>query len=530
MGVGAPDSLTGPVMTQPESGNDNSAPRADLRDHAVHGIRWSAISRPTIEVLQLGSIVVLARLIVPAEFGRFAIALIAQQVAYTIVAGGLSAALVQRKSVSRLEQRTGMSLALISGVALTALTIAAAFLVVGPIFGAKTSTFVLLMAPLCMVSALNVVPAATLGRRMAFRRLSEIEITNTVARVAVCIGLALMGMEGEALVIGLIVGSGAAVALAWVSAPPPLPGWNRATARELLDFSLPTSMAAVSWVCFNNVDYAIIGGRLGAVQTGYYFRAYTLAVEYQSKISLVMTQVGFPVLSRTRTDSDLVRFSHQMVRLLTILLFPILVLLAISAPVAVPFLFGPRWEPAVVAVQILALGGAATLVINAVGTVLMATGRPRALLGFGVAHFVTYGIAAFLVVPMGINAVAIAAAGVHSLFLVVAYWLMLRDSAEGFLGRLWNDISPALVSCLALVAVALPTSLGLTALDLPAAGWLLALAAAAFPPYLLALRLIYPEAWRTQRSVLERVLPLDRLPAIRTRRKNVTAAQAQTGA
>ncbi len=60
----------------------------ELRDAAAHGVRWSAIARPTVEILQLGSIVILARLIVPAEFGRYAIALIAQEVAYLMVAGG----------------------------------------------------------------------------------------------------------------------------------------------------------------------------------------------------------------------------------------------------------------------------------------------------------------------------------------------------------------------------------------------------------------------------------------------------------
>jgi O-antigen/teichoic acid export membrane protein len=515
-------------MTRSEGVKDDSAPATELRDHAVHGIRWSAISRPTIEVLQLASIVVLARLIVPAEFGRFAIALIAQQIAYTIVAGGLSAALVQRKSVSRGDLRTGMSLALISGVLLAALTVAAAYLVVTPIFGHRTGLFVLLMAPLCLVSALNVVPAATLGRRMAFRRLSEIEITNTVARVAVCIGLAIAGLEGEALVIGVVVGSSAAVLLAWISAPPPRPGWDGKVARGLMDFSLPASMAAVSWVGFNNVDYAIIGGRLGAVQTGYYFRAYTLAVEYQAKISLVMTQVGFPVLSRTRESADLVRFSHQMVRLLTTLLFPILVLLAMAAPVVVPFLFGPRWEPAVVPVQILALGGAATLVINAVGAVLMAKGRARALLGFGTAHFLAYGVTAYLVVPYGITAVAIDAAVVHSLFMVVAYWVMLRDERGRFLSRLWSDIAPATVSCVGLAAVAFPVSVGLTALGLPSALWLLALGLAAAPPYLLTLRLLFPDAWRTQRGVLKRVLPLERIPVLRLRRSGVEAEAPQS--
>jgi len=117
----------------------------------------------------------------------------------------------------------------------------------------------------------------------------------------------------------------------------------------------------ISWVGFSNVDYAIIGARLGALQTGLYFRAYTLAVEYQGKLSIVMGQVGFPVLARTRDAAELAHLHRQMVRLLTIVTFPLLVLLAIGAPVLVPFLFWSCWVGEVVLVQILALGGASTL-------------------------------------------------------------------------------------------------------------------------------------------------------------------------
>jgi lipopolysaccharide exporter len=498
---GAPDDETADPM------GVDVPPAEDLRAAAVSGVRWSSIARVTTEVVQLGSIVILARLIVPAEFGRYAVALIGQEVAYLIVAGGLGNALVQRKNLRREHLQSGLALGLIAGVAMGVLMLIAAEVLFTPIFGAQTAFLVKLMAPLCLVSAAGLVSMAILRRRMAFRRLSEIEVLNTVVRVAVCIGLALVGLEGEALVLGVVAGSVAMTVVAFVSAPPPLPKLERKAARELLDYGLPASMAAVSWIGFSNCDYAIIGARLGAAQTGLYFRAYTLAVEYQAKVGIVMSQVGFPVLARTRDDTDLAGMYRQMVLLLTILLFPLLVLLAIAAPVLVPFLFGPHWSAAIVPVQILAVGGAATLVIDAVGTVLMATGRTRALLGYGVGHFLTYALAVWLVVSHGIVAVAIVAAVVHTLFLGVAYMLMLRDSAERPLRRLWSDIAPATVSCLGLTAVAWPASLALTASHMPAFPWLLALGLVAMPPYLLTLRLCFPATWRSQGAILGRILP-----------------------
>ena len=79
---------------------------------------------------------------------------------------------------------------------------------------------------------------------------------------------------------------------------------------------------------------------------------------------------------------------RRMVRLLTVVVFAPLTCLVLLAPVLIPWLFGPAWEPAVLPTQILAGAGAATVVIDAVGTVLMAAGRSRAMLGYGVAHFV----------------------------------------------------------------------------------------------------------------------------------------------
>lgn len=491
---------------KPQSG-DELLSREELRMAAADGIRWSAISRPTIEIVQLGGIVLLARLIAPAEFGRYAVAAVVAEVASLLVAGGLGAALVQRKLMDREHLQAGVAIGLLGGIALTALILAAAGLIVAPIFGARTALFVRLLAPLCFLEVLGSVPVAILRRRLAFRRLSVLEMLNNVVRVVVCIGLALVGLSGEALVLGLVAGSLAGVIGAWISAPIPLPRLRLTPARELLRVAGPISLATVSWVGFYNVDYAIVGARLGPLATGYYYRAYTLAVEYQSKISLLMGQIGFPVLARTRGSDELAQLYRQMIRLLTIVLFPLLVLLTIAAPVAVPFIFGPHWNAAVVPTQILALGGASTIIFSAVKTVFMASGRVRVLVGFGWTQFLVYGLSVFLVAPLGITAVAIDAALVHALFAIVAYVLMLRGSTEHPLQRLWSDIAPAAVSCVGLVAVALPVSLALTAAHLPAVLWLAALGLVALPPYLLTLRICFPATWRTQCAALELVLP-----------------------
>jgi hypothetical protein len=138
---------------------------------------------------------------------------------------------------------------------------------------------------------------------------------------------------------------------------------------------------------------------------------------------------------------------------------------------------------------------------------LMATGRTRALLGYGIAHFLTYGLAVYLVVSHGVVAVAIAAAIVHTLFLIVAYVLLLRGSPERPLRRLWHDIAPAVVSCLGLAAVVLPARLALSAAHVPAIVLLAVIGLIAAPPYLLTLRVCYPTTSRNLRVIIEQILP-----------------------
>jgi lipopolysaccharide exporter len=486
---------------------DDPTPAEDLRAAAMHGVRWSSIARPTAEILLLGSMVVLARIIPPAEFGRYAVALIAQELAYVITAEGVGSALVQRKSLSRAHLQSGMALGLLTGLVLAVVMLLAASLIIDPIFGSRTAVFVRLISPLCLISAASTVPMALLRRRMAFRRLSEIEVASTLVRVVACIALALAGLSGEALIYGTIASVLAMTVIAWVSAPPPMPRLYRKAARELMDYGFSASMAAASWVGFRNSDYAIVGARLGAVQAGLYFRAYTLAIDYQKKVSMVMGQVGFPLLSRTRNEVEMAEMRRQMVRMLTITLFPLLVLLALGAPVLVPFLFGPKWTEAVVPTQILALGGASTLVIDAAGTVLMANGRTRALLGYGMAHWIVYAGSVFVVVPLGIDAVAVDAAVVHTLFLLIAYRLMLRDSEERTLRCVWSDVAPATVACVGLVAVTLPASIALTEAHLPRILWLAAVGLIAVPPYVLTLRICFPSVWRSLRAVLGQFVP-----------------------
>ncbi|MGZ8634949.1 MAG: oligosaccharide flippase family protein, partial [Solirubrobacteraceae bacterium] len=184
---------------------DESTPEPNLRASAVHGLRWTVIARPIIEVVLLGSMVVLARLIPPAEFGRFAVAAIVGELALLIPSEGIGAALVQRETVTRKHLQAGFSMALIWSAVLTVLTLVAASTIVTPLFDARTSEIVRLAAPGILIAGFATVPMALLRRRLDFRRLSIIDFASTTVRAGASVALAVAGLGAEALVLGGLV-------------------------------------------------------------------------------------------------------------------------------------------------------------------------------------------------------------------------------------------------------------------------------------------------------------------------------------
>ena len=129
------------------------------------------------------------------------------------------------------------------------------------------------------------------------------EVSGNVARVVVRSGWSRWpASRGDALAYGLVAGAAVSSAIAMTGARPPLPRLRRRAVRDISEFGLPAALAAVAWTGFANGDYAVIAARLGTVAAGQYWRAYTLAVSYQSKVSILMQSMAFPLLSRSATD------------------------------------------------------------------------------------------------------------------------------------------------------------------------------------------------------------------------------------
>ncbi|MGH2866388.1 MAG: oligosaccharide flippase family protein, partial [Solirubrobacteraceae bacterium] len=368
--------------------------------------------RVASETVALAAAVALARLVSPADFGRAAVALIFIVLGVMLTFEGFASALVQRPSVQDADRRAAMLLSLVGGCLLSLAAYGAAPLWQA-LFGSRTAALIQLASPGMLIAALGSVSRATVWRSLNFRRVSTIDLVSLLVASLASVALAIAGLGADAIVIGGLAGLATTTLLLVVAEPPPLPRWSWRSQRQIAAFGLPAALAALVDTLFHNVDYAILAARLPAAQAGFYYRAFNVGVVYQDKLSRIMMQIAFPVYSRTRDRDELRRLHERAARVHAAVIFPLLAALIALAPLLVPLVFGPAWKPAVVPTQILAVAGMVAAILTGYPQVMLAIGRPKALLQFNLGMLIVYGVAILAASSYGLIVVSVVAASVY---------------------------------------------------------------------------------------------------------------------
>jgi len=189
--------------------------------------------------------------------------------------------------------------------------------------------------------------------------------------------------------------------------------------------------------------------------------AYQLVTTPFLRINPILTAVAFPVFAARQSEDEVLRRGYlEMVRLLALILLPILLALALTAPLLVPVIFGPRWQMAAPLIQILTLLGLAKGLSNPSGTIFLSKGRADIGFKWNLLVALTNTVVFLAAVSFGITALAWS----HSLlcvgYLLVALWIL--RSLIGLPLRLYLiNLSRPLLASTALAAVLLAGLLAL---------------------------------------------------------------------
>lgn len=447
------------VVTEVKRGNgqplgDGSA--ASLRDQAVASAKWVTLGRLIVEGSSFVALLVLARLLRPSEVGNAAVAMVVYALAMGLASGSFGSPLVKMVELDRAAVATARLLSLIFGAAMSLLALVIG-LALEPVIGHASGEMVALASPTFLFASIAAVPQAVRTRTLAFQAVMVFEMVGAIAGAAVSIALALSGSGAASMVMGWVTTTAVVALMAPLGLALPRPTWHREAATGIATFGAWSSASSLCFIATRNIDYALLSGRMPAAQVGYYFRAFTLAVDYQGKISNIVLRVLFPLLSRATSGESFRAARRRVVRLHSVVLFPLLAILLVTAPATVPLLYGHGWEHAVLPTQILVAAGAATAVGTGIGPLMMAAGRPRALLVSNLLSLVTLGLVVVVCSGHGLTATCAGVAVYRVLNLVVTqYFLATRIVGISLRETLIDDPGPAAISSLALVLCAKP--------------------------------------------------------------------------
>lgn len=327
----------------------------------ARGFVWSFGGSAGQAVLGIVSVVVLARLLTPAEFGSAAAASLVVGFALLFSQVGVGPALVQRKVLEQVDVAAAFTFSVLTAVALAAAILLLAPWV-NPLVGLPRENDLLRLLSIAFVlNGVAAVPTGLLQRRLMFRQTALVDVTSTaVGTIGVTAVLAVLGYGAAALVWGSIASSAITTTSYLALARPPAPlmtprrTWRHV--RPLLRFGSLYSLSQVGNWTAQNADNLVTANVLGPAALGVYNRAYRLLSQPANLIGGAADRVLFPAMSKVRDDP--VRLRRAYVRatsLVAMVAVPASVLLVVLAPQLVEVLLGTRWDGVVVPLQILAV-------------------------------------------------------------------------------------------------------------------------------------------------------------------------------
>lgn len=337
----------------------NEQARQNLTQQAVSGLLWASSGTVAHALLQAMTMVVLARLLSPQDFGLLGAALVVVGISAVFSQMGIGPALVQLSKLEKQHIQVGftislaLSLLLGASVWLLAPTVAAFF------HSTELKTIIRVLAAVFPLQGLVVVAQALLQRELRFRALAILQtLSYALGYGLVSVVLAGLGWGVWALVAGqlgqALVNTSGTLLLRHHSMMLSL---EPRRVEELVRFGGGVTLARLANYIANQGDNVVVGRWLGTQELGIYGRAYQLLLAPVTLLGSAIDRVLFPVMAKLQNQPERLLLAFRRSVVLTgALILPLSVALLILAPEIVQVVLGAQWVAVVLPFQIFASG------------------------------------------------------------------------------------------------------------------------------------------------------------------------------
>jgi lipopolysaccharide exporter len=349
-----------------------------LQGRMARGAVWMVLFKLVERGLGLISTLILARVLMPDDFGIVAMAMSFIAMGELLGAFGFDVALIQNSSANREHYDSAWTCSLLLGLSIT-LGMLALALPIARFYGYPELLWVVIaLAFGPLLSSLENIGVVAFRKELEFRNEFIYQVTRKLMGFLVVVPMAFVLRSYWALVIGILFSKAAGTVISYLMHPF-RPRLSFARFRQLFHFS--------RWLLLNNfVNFAkersadfFIGRLGGAASLGTYNVAYELSNLPTTEISAPINRALLPGFAKMESTDQIETTYTNAVGLLALVALPAAACIFAVAPYVVATLLGPKWQGATPLMQILAFNGALLLFQSSMCSVLFGRGHPASV-------------------------------------------------------------------------------------------------------------------------------------------------------
>lgn len=351
----------------------------NLKQKTISAMIWSTFGKFGTLGISFVSNIVLARLLMPEDFGCIGMLQIFIAISDILIIGGFGAALVQKKNPTHIDYTSVFYWNLISSVLMWILIYLCAPYIAAFYSMPILSEVLRIQSISLIINSFAIVQSNKLVKQLRFRELSIRNVFASLVGTIVAITMAFLGHGVWSLVYSTIISSITSVLLLWnMSKWRPTLEFSIKSLKELFAFGGLMALSSFIDTIYTNIQGLIIGKWYSAVDMGYYSQAKRLEHVPTSSLSQIVSQVSFPVFSSFQDDKiALLNGVRKCVKSVTFINFPLSVLMILIARPLILLLYGERWEPSIFYFQILCVGAMMYTINTMNNSVMKALGKSR---------------------------------------------------------------------------------------------------------------------------------------------------------
>ena len=331
---------------------------SSLKDKTVKGVFWSAFDKFSTQGIQFVFSILIARLLLPSDYGVIAMLGIFMAVSQTFIDCGFTTALVRKLDRTQSDFSTvfyfNIVVAIIaySGLWFASPYIASFYNI--PLLESVTKVVGLNL----IISAVSGVQGAHLTINIDFKKKAKLSVSANFCSGAVGLFMAYNGYGVWALVFQTLCANTLYSMLLWLFVrwlPTLTFSWK--SFKEFFSFGSKMLASGLLDTIYNNVYTIVIGKCFSATSLGVYSRADTLAQYPSSNITGVLQTVTFPVLSKIQNEEyRMADVYKRFIRMSAFVVFPLMVGLAAVADPFIRIVLTDKWEGAIYLLQVICFG------------------------------------------------------------------------------------------------------------------------------------------------------------------------------